>query len=612
MAGEPNLAGPFGEATLQAYVAKSSFESGEKLLVHISDFSLDDGRSREIEIHITRIGERNPRFSSKLSITRQALPSPPERGAQFGANWAPVALSIPELPTGLYCIHFGGWGETTNPDVSFVIKPKADKRGNISKILLCIPHTTAQAYNKWGGASIYESSEKIGYEVSFHRPYYFSHENMGTEDDFDIIDRLIPLVTLMDKENILYECASDLDINDDSLFLANYQLFVSAGHDEYWSYAMKRNVEAFIAQGGNAAFFGGNTCWWKAVISEPQSRSLKCSHDAETELWCRSDSPQNRLTGLGFRDDIENVPRYQGFRVVEPHILLLNDNGKMISGVFGSEDEVVGYETDSAYTRRNSSDKLVVTGKDGTPGNFKILAWSDCSEWPKKYCEQQKPLPPRRCRQSGLSLPYSGEAGSIMGYYRYNGFVFTAGSVQWTSALKKVDSEASSITKNVLKWLRLWRGPYGSLQRTLVPVYAFVNSTKEIDYFEMHSTSPFMVGWNYSGVSFWAFIGEFENSVPMHQFKRVHMDAILLKYSTSKYSSDESYQYDGVAFHVLPFAVEGDGRSKKVFEFSAPAGNAGGLKYHYSTSENEGPIWSRTNNYFIAPDPSMGAVLDVE
>ena len=53
--------------------------------------------------------------------------------------------------------------------------------------------------------------------------------------------------------------------------LSNYRLLVSVGHDEYWSEEMRDNVEAFLENGGNAAFLSGNTCWW-AVTLHPRRR----------------------------------------------------------------------------------------------------------------------------------------------------------------------------------------------------------------------------------------------------------------------------------------------------------------------------------------------------
>ncbi len=45
--------------------------------------------------------------------------------------------------------------------------------------------------------------------------------------------------------------------------LLNHNVFVTAGHDEYWSATQRANVEAARDHGVNMAFFTGNEVFWK-------------------------------------------------------------------------------------------------------------------------------------------------------------------------------------------------------------------------------------------------------------------------------------------------------------------------------------------------------------
>src|SRR4029077_5170634 len=47
------------------------------------------------------------------------------------------------------------------------------------------------------------------------------------------------------------------------LWHAGSRLMLAVGHDEYWSGPMRDTVEAFIADGGNVAFFSGHTSLWQ-------------------------------------------------------------------------------------------------------------------------------------------------------------------------------------------------------------------------------------------------------------------------------------------------------------------------------------------------------------
>src|SRR6185503_3061712 len=59
---------------------------------------------------------------------------------------------------------------------------------------------------------------------------------------------------------------TSLDLHAQPDALDAYRLYLSVGHDEYWSKGMRDTVERFIARGGNAAFFSGNTSLWQVRI----------------------------------------------------------------------------------------------------------------------------------------------------------------------------------------------------------------------------------------------------------------------------------------------------------------------------------------------------------
>ena len=98
--------------------------------------------------------------------------------------------------------------------------------------------------------------------------------------------------------------------------LDGYRLVLSVGHDEYWSAPMRDSLEAFIAKGGNAAFFSGNSVCWQ-VRSEDDGRALRLL-EANLQSGSSLSKPmiiapsvrsgvtiwwtvrENQLTGVGF------------------------------------------------------------------------------------------------------------------------------------------------------------------------------------------------------------------------------------------------------------------------------------------------------------------------
>ena len=70
-----------------------------------------------------------------------------------------------------------------------------------------------------------------------------------------------------------YAVTTDLEFHPE--LLQHYKLVLSVGHDEYWSAGMQDNLESFIANGRNAAFFSANSVRWQ-VRCEEEGRALTC------------------------------------------------------------------------------------------------------------------------------------------------------------------------------------------------------------------------------------------------------------------------------------------------------------------------------------------------
>ncbi len=106
---------------------------------------------------------------------------------------------------------------------------------------------------------------------------------------------------------------SDLETLPD--LLDGRRLYLSVGHDEYWSWGMRDAVERFVAAGGNAAFLSGNVCFWQVRLEDAGETMVGYKQQFErdpvygtdrqdrlTSIW--SDQligrPENHLTGLSF------------------------------------------------------------------------------------------------------------------------------------------------------------------------------------------------------------------------------------------------------------------------------------------------------------------------
>jgi hypothetical protein len=332
--------------------------------------------------------------------------------------------------------------DTTTPDARsgkalFVVKNPVP--GVVSQVLYMLPLFTYTAYNPKGGLSVYQ-----GGKVSLHRPGngtgglpWNGDPNYANPPVIDVFDSDTFRQTFIhwDAKCISWledpaqgyrvDYCTSLDIhNDDTLsLLSPYALVLSVGHDEYYSSEMRDHLKSYIANGGNMAFFSGNTCWWQIVFDDTFIFR-------RTYVWSDKNgpnNPENSLTGVSYRDaggwwwgEREAV----GYTVQHTEDWVYEGTGLIDGKVFGDKEHLVGYECDGAG--------------DGTPSNFLILGTGELHGW--------------------LDMP-TGKAIATMGTYNKNGSVFTAATVDWARVLSGGEPSTVQITKNVLN--RLGGNPKG-------------------------------------------------------------------------------------------------------------------------------------------------------
>jgi Concanavalin A-like lectin/glucanases superfamily len=122
---------------------------------------------------------------------------------------------------------------------------------------------TWQAYNGWGGKSLYGGSGGPAVKVSFNRPGY-GQSPLTWE---------YPAVRFLEREGYDVSYATNYDLAADPASLLNHRLVVSVGHDEYWTREMRANLQSALDSGVNLAFLGGNDMYWQARY-EDSGRTL--------------------------------------------------------------------------------------------------------------------------------------------------------------------------------------------------------------------------------------------------------------------------------------------------------------------------------------------------
>jgi hypothetical protein len=292
---EWDLSGP-GATNIQGFATDISVNRGQTVNFKIST----DSNNYRIDIYrmgyYGGLGGRKVASSvpapgiSTVSILRMPSPQPspstdPTIGLVDAGNWSiSASWAVPATAvSGVYIAHLVRQDATSGANhIPFIVRDD----GVQHDIVFQTSDTTWHAYNGWGGYSLYgggatASSDGRAYKVSYNRPIA-TRDGVGTyagPQDF-IFGVEIAAIHWLEANgyDVCYIAGVDTDRygSGASSQLLNKKVFLSVGHDEYWSGpssplspnqpntgGQRANVEAARAAGVNLAFWSGNEVFWK-------------------------------------------------------------------------------------------------------------------------------------------------------------------------------------------------------------------------------------------------------------------------------------------------------------------------------------------------------------
>ena len=171
----------------------------------------------------------------------------------LSASWAVPATAV----SGVYIalLHRNDTGGESH--ITFVVRNDA----STSDVVFQTADTTWQAYNTYGGSSFYQGGpSNRAYKVSYNRP--FATRQGVTSRDFYFSSEYA-MVRFLERNGHDVSYLAGVDSARNGALLLNHKVFLSVGHDEYWSGAQRANVEAARDAGVNLAFFSGNEVYWR-------------------------------------------------------------------------------------------------------------------------------------------------------------------------------------------------------------------------------------------------------------------------------------------------------------------------------------------------------------
>ncbi|WP_430296043.1 DUF4082 domain-containing protein [Sinomonas sp. B1-1] len=367
-----------GDSTIQGFSTQMSVNLGDTVQFKVST------NAKSYHIDIYRLGYYQGNGARKIAgniLPSAALPQNQPACQTFSAtglvdcgNWAlSASWAVPtNVVSGIYIALLVRNDTGGASWIPFVVRNDAATTAMVFQTA----DETWEAYNTYGGNSLYQcnvacppgspQAYKGAFKVSYNRPFLSDGTNYLTVTE-------LPMIRFMEANGYDMSYMAGIDAATRGPLLTNHKVYVTAGHDEYWSYDQRANVEAARDKGVHLAMFTGNEVFWRtrwessAAGPTTSGRTLTCYKDThfneptDPVTWTGTyadprfgtanggGNPQNALTGQLFNvnsgtTDIKVPAQYAALR------LWRNTAAAKLTGTqsltLGSGLGTLGYEWD--------------------------------------------------------------------------------------------------------------------------------------------------------------------------------------------------------------------------------------------------------------------------
>lgn len=332
-----NPDGSYANNGIELYLGSKSFEVGEEVPVFVNspngDYSLE----------VVRFGAEDElvlEISQKTEVVQQSK----FLAHEYGAGWNQTdEIGTSGLEPGVYGVRGTDGGRSF--ESIFCLKPPERSSNEVS---LLLNTNTWAAYNSWGGASLYgwnlpfDTERAVAERANFFRPNPRENSSRGTDHLFG---GELHLLRWLEAEGINYACLTDDDLHSNPTILSNSTALILNTHPEYWSTAMRDNLDQFLSSGGSLLNLGGNGVYWKTEVTDYGIFVDKTRQIEGQGRWREVGRPESAV--LGVRYDSEGFNTHAPYEVLVADHWVFDGLGLFKGDLFGEQSLVTSAEGES-------------------------------------------------------------------------------------------------------------------------------------------------------------------------------------------------------------------------------------------------------------------------
>ena len=268
---------PAENREIEGYASQTSVDAGEPIDLFVNT------RADRYTVDIYRMGWYGGAGARRVAGpferrgVRQSIPTPDPDTGLIECRWTdPIRVETRDADgpwtTGVYLArltivpdHPGAPARQTY--IVFVVRDDAGR----APIVFQSSVTTFAAYDNWGGKSLYafNSGDAPARKVSFDRPYASNPYGVRLDGAGDFLRRWeYNAVRFLERDG--YELRYITDVDTHVRGIGDARVYLSIGHDEYWSWEMRRAIERARDRGTHLAFLGADVGYWQ-IRFEPDA-----------------------------------------------------------------------------------------------------------------------------------------------------------------------------------------------------------------------------------------------------------------------------------------------------------------------------------------------------